>query len=117
MSNIDNSAKNTKRIYTELRNELIEFSEEEILPLINDENNVSKAKGKAFLIALKIFMIHDTRLQNALTLQEVATIFGITRERVRQIEDGAKSKLKHPKFSREFRNYLHLGTELETIGF
>jgi DNA-directed RNA polymerase specialized sigma subunit len=113
-SNISN---NTKEIYTELRKDLVEFSEEEILPLIKDENNLSKAKEKAFLIALKIFMIHDSRLQNVLTLQEVAIILGISRARVKQIEDNAQGKLKHPKFSRGLRNYLQLGTEMETSNF
>ena len=114
---IDKSSENTKRIYTELRNDLISFAEEEILPLIKDEENLSKAKEKAFLIALKIFMIHDIRLQSELTLQAVATIFGITRERVRQIESNAERKLKHPKVSRGFRNYLNIGMGAETVGF
>jgi len=41
------------------------------------------------------------------TLEEIGNIFGITRERVRQIEDMAKSKLKAPVNSRRLRYVLH----------
>jgi RNA polymerase primary sigma factor len=40
------------------------------------------------------------------TLQEVAEEFGITRERVRQIEKRALTKLRHPSFSQKLREYL-----------
>jgi len=111
---LDRSAKNIRKIYTELRKDLVEFADEEILPLIKDEEDDKKAKEKAFFIALKIFMIHDVRLQKELTLQEVAFVLGITRERVRQIESSAERKLKHPKFSREFRDYVFMGEATET---
>jgi len=39
------------------------------------------------------------------SLEEVAKVLGITKERVRQIEQMAIKKLKHPKVSRELRNY------------
>ncbi|MDR2905309.1 MAG: RNA polymerase sigma factor RpoD [Helicobacteraceae bacterium] len=39
------------------------------------------------------------------TLEEIAKILNITRERVRQIESSAIKKLKHPKVGRPFKNY------------
>jgi DNA-directed RNA polymerase sigma subunit (sigma70/sigma32) len=40
------------------------------------------------------------------TLEEIATKFGITRERARQIESSALKKLKHPKLGRKLRSYI-----------
>ncbi len=40
------------------------------------------------------------------TLEEVGREFGVTRERVRQIEKKALKKLRHPKRSRKLREYL-----------
>ena len=111
---LKNSA-NFKRS-AEVRKDLVEFANEEILPLITDLKG-AKAKEKAFFIALKIFRIHDIRLQSALTLEEVAIIMGITRERIRQIESKASMKLKHPKVSRFLSQYVNLGDTAETVGF
>ena len=40
------------------------------------------------------------------TLDEVARTYGITRERIRQIEAKALRKLKHPSRSRKLRSFL-----------
>jgi RNA polymerase primary sigma factor len=40
------------------------------------------------------------------TLEEVGKQFGVTRERVRQIEAKALRKLRHPTYSRKLRDYL-----------
>ncbi|HUZ02808.1 MAG TPA: RNA polymerase sigma factor RpoD [Thermomicrobiaceae bacterium] len=40
------------------------------------------------------------------TLEEVGREFGITRERIRQIEAKALRKLRHPQYSRHLRGYL-----------
>jgi RNA polymerase primary sigma factor len=40
------------------------------------------------------------------TLEEVGQKFGVTRERIRQIEAGALRKLRHPRRSRKLREFL-----------
>lgn len=42
------------------------------------------------------------------TLEEVGNYFGVTRERIRQIEVKALRKLRHPTRSRELRDYLEM---------
>jgi RNA polymerase primary sigma factor len=40
------------------------------------------------------------------TLEEVGRAFGVTRERIRQIETNALAKLRHPSRARQLRDYL-----------
>ena len=40
------------------------------------------------------------------TLEEVGQKFGLTRERIRQIEHEALDRLRHPSRSRQLRDYL-----------
>jgi RNA polymerase primary sigma factor len=40
------------------------------------------------------------------TLEEVGRAFGVTRERVRQIEAKSLAKLRHPHLSEQLRDYL-----------
>ena len=40
------------------------------------------------------------------TLGEVGKVYGVTRERIRQIESQTMSKLRHPSRSKVLRDYL-----------
>ncbi len=40
------------------------------------------------------------------TLEEVGSVFNVTRERVRQIEAKALRKMRHPTRSRELKTFL-----------
>lgn len=42
------------------------------------------------------------------TLQEIASIMGVTRERVRQLETQALKKIKHPCYGRALKAYINL---------
>jgi RNA polymerase primary sigma factor len=48
-------------------------------------------------------------LQNGYShkLEEIAQRFGLTRERIRQIEQEALNRLRHPRRSRQLRDYLN----------
>lgn len=43
----------------------------------------------------------DTR-----TLEEVGKVFGVTRERIRQIEAKALRKLRHPSRSKKLKDFM-----------
>ncbi len=42
----------------------------------------------------------------ARTLEEVGQVFGVTRERIRQIEAKALRKLRHPSRSKRLKDFL-----------
>ena len=46
-------------------------------------------------------------IEKALTLEEIGTRFGLTRERVRQIKEKAIRRLRHASRSKSLRAYLH----------
>jgi RNA polymerase primary sigma factor len=50
------------------------------------------------------FGMYDGRTH---TLEEVGQIFGVTRERIRQIENKAIRKLRHPSRSKKLRDFLN----------
>jgi RNA polymerase primary sigma factor len=64
---------------------------------------LSKLTERERKIIVLRFGLEDGRFR---TLEEVGREFGITRERIRQIESKALRKLRHPSYSRKLRGYL-----------
>ncbi len=61
-----------------------------------------KQIGKASIIRLRFGLIDGHQR----TLEEVGKRFGVTRERIRQIEAKALRKLRHPSRSKRLKDYL-----------
>lgn len=74
--------------------------------------NMLKERVEEVLITLKPREEYILRLRYGIgdgqprTLEELGTIFGVTRERIRQIEANALRKLRHPRRSRMLRGFL-----------
>lgn len=64
---------------------------------------LSKLTERERKIIVLRFGLEDGKFR---TLEEVGREFGITRERIRQIEAKALRKLRHPSYSRKLRGYL-----------
>ncbi|MBI1879720.1 MAG: sigma-70 family RNA polymerase sigma factor [Chloroflexi bacterium] len=64
---------------------------------------LSSLSARACRVLQLRFGLQDGR---AYTLEEVGQKFGVTRERIRQIEAKALSKLRHPRRSRRLRDFL-----------
>lgn len=74
--------------------ELLKEQLEEVLDTLTDrEENVLRLR----------FGLHDGRTR---TLEEVGRVFGVTRERIRQIEAKALRKLRHPSRSNQLKDFL-----------
>ena len=71
--------------------------------------------GRALLVGLNGREQKILRLRYGLddgvhrTLEVVGTHFGLTRERIRQIESGALRKLRHPRVARQLTAYVDSG--------
>jgi RNA polymerase primary sigma factor len=74
--------------------------------------NMLKERVEEVLLTLKPREEYILRLRYGIgdgqprTLEELGTIFGVTRERIRQIEANALRKLRHPRRSRMLRGFL-----------
>ncbi|MDR2152567.1 MAG: RNA polymerase sigma factor RpoD [Helicobacteraceae bacterium] len=66
-----------------------------LLDQLNDRERV--------VISMRFGLMED---ESDRTLEEIAKVLNVTRERVRQIEASAIKKLKHPKVGRPFKNYI-----------
>ena len=74
--------------------ELLKEQLEQVLETLTErEENVLRLR----------FGLDDGRVR---TLEEVGKVFGVTRERIRQIEAKALRKLKHPSRSRQLKDFL-----------
>lgn len=56
-------------------------------------------------------MAHSKHCTGDYTLEEIATHLGITRERVRQIEQVALKKMRRPEIGKKLRDYLDVTHE------
>ena len=81
---------------------LFEFAIHDILKGHIDEVLESLNPRERRVLALR-FGLKDCRTR---TLEEVGREFGVTRERIRQIEAKALRKLRHPSRSKRLRDYL-----------
>ncbi|MDR1452069.1 MAG: RNA polymerase sigma factor RpoD [Helicobacteraceae bacterium] len=66
-----------------------------LLDQLNDRERI--------VISMRFGLLDD---ESDRTLEEIAKVLNVTRERVRQIEASAIKKLKHPKVGRPFKNYI-----------
>ncbi len=104
-----------KPVGEEQDSELGDFIEDEQSPTPSEETTLSLLADKmeqvlatltpreARILRLR-FGLQDGR---AYTLKEVGAKFGLTRERIRQIERKALRRLRHPSRSRQLQDYLH----------
>lgn len=80
--------------YDQTSRQLLKEHMEEVLSTLSDRER------KVLILR---FGLEDGRPR---TLEEVGTQFGVTRERIRQIEAKALRKLRHPSRSKKLRDYL-----------
>ena len=93
---------------SELKIEKLEFSDQHLELIFN------RVGSRAYEILILRFGVRGNKRQ---TLQEIGDAFAITRERVRQIQELALSKIRHPSFSNiaikinliNFDSYLRSG--------
>ncbi|MBN1689405.1 MAG: sigma-70 family RNA polymerase sigma factor [Dehalococcoidia bacterium] len=94
--------------------QLSDFIQDEVNPAPEDEaaNSMLRQQFRDVLSSLTdrerkiIEMRYGLDNEQGLTLKEVGHEFGLTRERIRQIEKEALAKLRHPSRSRKLIDYL-----------
>ena len=80
-----------------------EFAEHELLKDEIDDVLLTLTEREEKVIRLR-FGLEDGKSR---TLEEVGQMFGVTRERIRQIEAKALRKLRHPSRSKKLKDYLN----------
>ena len=70
--------------------------------VLKEEPVIATAASEANILRLRFGLVNG----RAYTLKEVGQKFGLTRERIRQIESQALRRLRHPCRSRQLRDYL-----------
>ncbi len=90
-----------------------EYFSDKNIQINNIDNNFLKSDLKIVLGELKERETEVLKLRygvldagNEKTLNEVGQILGVTRERIRQIEENALRKLKSPKLSKRLKDYI-----------
>jgi RNA polymerase primary sigma factor len=94
--------------------QLGEFIEDSSTPLPAEAVSVSQLRNQIREVLLELTPRERRILQmrfglengRSRTLEEVGREFGLTRERIRQVERKALSKLRHPSRSRKLKDYL-----------
>ncbi len=89
-------------IADEMSNSPEDFASYELLKNHIEEVLSSLSERERKVLELR-FGLKDNKPR---TLEEVGKVFGVTRERIRQIEAKALRKLKHPSRSRKLKDYL-----------
>jgi RNA polymerase primary sigma factor len=77
-----------------LKNDL-KFQIDDVLDQLNDRERA--------VVRMRFGLLSD---ESDRTLEEIGKELNVTRERVRQIENSAIKKLKHPKVGRKLKNYI-----------
>lgn len=90
--------------YIENKNAPNPFTEVQQNLLAEDVNNALKelSEREARILILRFGLSGERKH----TLKELGEIFGITRERIRQIQKGALKKLRHPEVRQKLQNYF-----------
>jgi RNA polymerase primary sigma factor len=95
-------------------NKLLDYLPDEYNPS-PDDNAFERALGEAIQESLDTLKPREAKIlklyygldnQEAMTLEEIGSVLGITRERVRQIKEKALSRLRHVSRARALQSFL-----------
>jgi RNA polymerase primary sigma factor len=95
-------------------NKLLDYLPDEYNPS-PDDSAFERALGEAIQESLDTLKPREAKIlklyygldnQEAMTLEEIGSVLGITRERVRQIKEKALSRLRHVSRARALQSFL-----------